>query len=80
MKEVNEVNTLIFSTRVQVIYFSSSEETLKKEFATSEKRISHDEAEEILKVRNISFKEILKVKYELHDLKIDLEYYKQNIN
>lgn len=76
---MTEENTLIFSTRVQVIYFSTEGETLEKEFATSNKRISFEEGEEILKARNISFKEILKIKYELHDLKIDLEYYKQNI-
>lgn len=76
---MNEENTLEFSTRVQVIYYSTEEETLEKEFATSNKRISFEEGEQILKARNISFKEILKIKYELHDLKIDLEYYKQNI-
>lgn len=76
---MNEENTLEFSTRVQVIYFSTEDESLEKEFATSNKRISFDEAEQILKARGISFKEILKVKYELKDLTIKVEDYKSQI-
>lgn len=76
---MTEENTLIFSTRVQVIYFTTEDETLEKEFATANKRISFVEGKEILKSRNISFKEIFKIKYELHDLKIDVKDYKNQI-
>ena len=72
-------NTLIFTTRVQVIYFSTEDESLEKEFATSKKRISFEDAEQILKSRNIPFKEILKVKYELNDLAIEVKDYKAQI-
>ena len=72
-------NTLIFSTRVQVIYFSTDDGSLEKEFATSKKRISFEDAEQILNARNIPFNEILKVKYELKDLAIEVKDYKAQI-
>ena len=49
------MSTLKLKTRVQVIYYQSSELDLRQEYATSEKRISLDEAEDILKERNIDF-------------------------
>ena len=64
------MSKLELKTRVQVIYYQSSELDLRKEYATSEKRISLDEAEDILKERNISFEQIFKVQYERHTIEL----------
>ena len=64
------MSTLKLKTRVQVIYYQSAELDLRKEYATSEKRISLDEAEEILEERNIAFEQIFKVQYERHTIEL----------
>src|SRR5699024_9369086 len=67
------MSTLKLKTRVQVIYYQSDQSDLRKEYATSEKRISLDEAEEILQERNIAFEQIFKVQYERHTLELKSE-------
>ena len=73
------MSTLQLKTRVQVIYYQSSELDLRQEYATSEKRISLDEAEEILKDRNIVFEQIFKVQYERYTLELKSEEFETHI-
>ena len=73
------MSTLQLKTRVQVIYYQSSELDLRQEYATSRKRISLDEAEEILKERNIYFEQIFKVQYERHTLELKSEEFETHI-
>ena len=73
------MSTLQLKTRVQVIYYQSSELDLRKEYATSRKRISLDEAEEILRSRNIEFEQIFKVQYERHTLELKSEEFENYI-
>lgn len=65
--------------KIQAIYFMTEENTLGIKHATSEKRITIADAEEILNNRNISYEEILKVKYEHIDLEIPLTEYENYI-
>ena len=73
------MSTLKLKTRVQVIYYQSDQLDLRQEYATSEKRISLDEAEEILQSRNIAFEQIFKVQYERHTIYIESETYEHFI-
>ena len=73
------MSTLQLKTRVQVIYYQSSELDLRQEYATSEKRISLDEAEEILQDRGIDFEQIFKVQYERHTLELKSEEFETHI-
>lgn len=73
------MSTLQLKTRVQVIYYQSSQLDLRQEYATSEKRISLDEAEEILKERKIDFEQIFKVQYERHTLELKSEEFENYI-
>lgn len=59
--------------KVQVITYEYADGFLGKEYATSEKRISLQEAAEILNDREIEYKEIMKVKYEYITLKMSTE-------
>ena len=73
------MSTLQLKTRVQVIYYQSAELDLRKEYATSRKRISLDEAEEILRSRNIEFEQIFKVQYERYTLELKSEEFENYI-
>ena len=73
------MSTLKLDTRVQVIYYQSDQLDLRHEYATSHKRISLDEAEEILKERNIAFEQIFKVQYERHTLELKSEEFETHI-
>ena len=64
------MSTLQLKTRVQVIYYQSEKLDLRQEYATSEKRISLDEAEDILRSRHIAVEQIFKVQYERHTLEL----------
>ena len=55
---------MILNVKIQAIYFLTDQSELGITHATSEKRISIEEAKEILNDRKIVFEEILKVKYE----------------
>ena len=65
--------------KIQNIYYQTDQDELGIEHATSEKRITLAEAEEVLTEREISFKEILRVKYEYIDLDLPLETFKKYI-
>ena len=65
--------------RLQVIYYLTDDEELGKEYATSEKRISLDEAEFLLINREVEFKELLKVKYEVIEIELTVEEFKKYI-
>ena len=52
------------STRLQVIYYQKDNYELGIAYASGEKRVTIEEAQKILKRRNIPFNEILKVKYD----------------
>lgn len=69
---------ILLNVKVQAIYFQTDEDELGITYATSEKRITISESEDILMNRQIRFKEVLKVKYEFIELEIplnDLESY-----
>lgn len=65
--------------RLQVLYYLTQDDELGKEFATSEKRISLDEAESLLNHREVEFKELLKVKYEVIEIELSVEEFKKYI-
>lgn len=69
------MKTILLKVKIQAIYFMTEESELGIKHATSDKRITIAEAEEILNDRNISHEEILKVKYEDIELEIPLNEY-----
>ena len=71
---------IFLKTKVQAIYYQSRKDDLGITYATSEKRITIAEAEEILTDREVEFKEVLKVKYETVDLEIPLTEFENYIN
>ena len=70
------MKNILLKSKVQVIYFKSNKDELGISYATSEKRITIEEADNILKDREIDFDEILKVKYE--DIELDIPLYDLN--
>ena len=76
MIDIDKIN---LNPRLQVLYYLTQDEELGKEFATSEKRISLDEAETILNEREIDFSELLKVKYEVINVTMEVEEFKNYI-
>jgi len=71
-------NNIILQVKVQAIYYQTDQDGLGISYATSEKRITISEAENILLDRDIHYKEVLKVKYEYIEMEIplyDLESY-----
>lgn len=65
--------------RLQVLYYLTHDDELGKEYATSEKRISLEEAESLLNHREVEFKELLKVKYEVIEIELSIEQFKKYI-
>ena len=63
---------ILLNVKVQAIYYQTEEDELGISYATSNKRITIAESEEILLDRKIRFKEILKVKYEFIEMEIPL--------
>ena len=63
---------ILLKVKVQAIYFQTNEDELGISYATSDKRITIAEAENILLDRDIHYKEVLKVKYEFIELEIPL--------
>ena len=66
------MNDILLKVKVQAIYFQTNEDELGISYATSDKRITIAEAENILLDRDIHYKEVLKVKYEFIELEIPL--------
>ena len=65
--------------RLQVLYYLTDYDELGKEYATSKKRISLDEAEIILNHRQVEYKELLKVKYEIINVTMDIDEFEKFI-
>ena len=76
MIDIDKIN---LNPRIQVVYYLTDDDELGKEFATSEKRISLDEAESLLNHREVEFKELLKVKYEVIEIELTVEEFKNYI-
>lgn len=76
---MDETYELIFKVRVQTIYYQTENGTLGKEYVTSSKRVSLDEANELLNVREVDFMEILKVKYENVDISMTTQEFEETI-
>lgn len=74
-----DTDNINLNPRLQVIYYLTQDDELGKEFATSEKRISLDEAEFLLINREVEFKELLKVKYEVIEIELTVEQFKKYI-
>lgn len=70
---------ILLKAKVQAIYYQTRENQLGIEHATSDKRITIIEAEDILLEREIPYEEVLKVKYEYTDLEIPLKEYENYI-
>lgn len=70
---------ILLKVKVQSIYFQTRNDDLGISYATSDKRITISEAEDILLDRNIEFKEVLKVKYEFIELEIPLNEFENYI-
>ena len=71
-------NNILLQVKVQAIYYQTDLDDLGISYATSDKRITIIESENILADREIDFKEVLKVKYEFIEMEIplhDLESY-----
>ena len=71
---------ILLKVKVQVIYFQTRKNDLGIQYATSDKRITIDEATDILLDREIDHEEVLKVKYEFVDLEIPLEDFEIYLN
>ena len=74
-----DTDNINLNPRLQVLYYLTQDDELGKEFATSEKRISLDEAEFLLNHREVEFKELLKVKYEVIEIELTVEQFKKYI-
>lgn len=70
---------ILLKVKIQAIYFQTLKNELGIEHATSDKRITIVEAEDILLERKIPYTEILKVKYEDIQLEVPLKEYKNYI-
>lgn len=73
------MSTILLKVKVQSIYFQTRKDDLGITHSTSEKRITINEAEEILIDREIEFKEVLKVKYEFVELEVPLNNFENYI-
>ena len=70
---------ILLKVKIQAIYFQTPENELGIQHATSEKRITIAEAEDILIDRKVEFVEVLKVKYEDIEIEIPLSEYENYI-
>ena len=71
--------TILVKVKVQSIYFQTPKDDLGITYATSDKRITIDEAQDILLDRQVECKEVLKVKYEFVELELPLETFEKYI-
>lgn len=63
---------IYLKVKVQAIYFQTRKNDLGIQYATSDKRITIAEAEDILLDRKIEYEEVLKVKYEFIEMEVPL--------
>ena len=73
------MGNILLKVKVQSIYYRTRKDDLGISYATSDKRITISEAEDILLDRKIEFKEVLKVKYEFIELEIPLNEFENYI-
>jgi len=73
------MGNILLKVKVQSIYYRTRNDDLGISHATSDKRITISEAEDILLDRKIEFKEVLKVKYEFVELEIPLNEFENYI-
>ena len=73
------MDNILLKVKVQSIYFQTRKDELGISYATSDKRITIDEAQDILLDREIEYKEVLKVKYEFIEIELPLEDLEKNI-
>lgn len=76
---MNDVNTLTLKAKIQVIYYQTNDDELGQAYATSDKRITIAESEQLLQDREILFKEVLKTKYEYRHIEIDVDDFEKSI-
>lgn len=80
---INEGRLFILSaklkTKLQLIYYQVDDETLGQFYCNSDKRITLDEAKQILEHEGISFKSVLRVKYRNVELELTDEQIKKSI-
>lgn len=74
------MSSILVKVKFQNIYYQTDEDSLGIEYATSDKRITINEATDILIERGIEFKEVLRVKYEYIELDIPLNELENYIN
>lgn len=70
---------ILLKVKVQSIYYQTRKDDLGITHATSEKRITIAEAEDILLDRKIEYKEVLKVKYEFVEIEVPLKDFENYI-
>lgn len=73
------MKNILLKVKVQSIYHQTRTDELGISYATSEKRITIAEAEDILLDRKIEYKEVLKVKYEFIEIEIPLKDFENYI-
>lgn len=71
--------SIAFKTKVQTIYYKTAQEELGQTYVVIDKRLSIPEAKDILLDRNIEYKELLKVKYEVLQLEMPLDEFAAHI-
>ena len=74
---MKRLDHLKFNVKVQVIYYQTQSDDLGIEFAQSPKRITLNEAKDILDSRGLLYDEVLRVKYENHDIKLTSEEFEK---
>ena len=73
------MHDILLKVKIQAIYYQTEKNELGISHATSDKKITIAEAEDILLDRGISYHEILKVKYEDIQIEVPLNEYENYI-
>ena len=73
------MHDILLKVKIQAIYYQTEKNELGISHATSDKKITIAEAEDILLEREIPYQEILKVKYEDIQIEVPLDEYENYI-
>ena len=73
------MHDILLKVKIQAIYYQTEKNELGISHATSDKKITIAEAEDILIEREIPYHEILKVKYEDIQIEVPLNEYENYI-
>lgn len=76
---INMASTITPRVKVQTIFYERHDGELGKEYATADKRLTREEASDILDQRNIEHKDVLQQKYEWLNLELPLSELKNYI-